>query len=177
GKMFIDHPMIKLTDPGKFSREPCGTNHWLKDNQAYHQPAEVLRLPVGVWHAMEVTVRGDTCQASIDKKPVVDVKLDPDQKNNVTFTPGLGRTKGRIGFQTHTGTVRFRRVEVKELPLTVDNKVGTGPATAGPKVNAAIDGFVPLFNGKDLTGWKESLFNNRGQCRVEDGVMVLTANN
>jgi predicted Ser/Thr protein kinase len=53
-------------------------------------------------------------------------------------------------------------------------KIGSAdPGRTAP----TADGFVPLFNGKDLTGWKESLFNNKGECRVEDGVMVLTAHN
>ena len=32
--------------------------------------------------------------------------------------PGLNRTKGRIGLQKHTGTVRFRNIQVKELGLS-----------------------------------------------------------
>ena len=42
--------------------------------------------------------------------------LDPNARNSGAFVPGLGRVKGKVGFQTNTGTVRFRKIEIKELP-------------------------------------------------------------
>ena len=46
-------------------------------------------------------------------------------------------------------------------------------AFADPSPPAA-DGFVSLFNGKDLTGWKK-LPGDKGQWRVEDGALVGTS--
>lgn len=37
---------------------------------------------------------------------------------------------------------------------------------------APADGFVPLFNGKDLTGWKVYDAKNPGVWAVEDGLLV-----
>ena len=30
--------------------------------------------------------------------------------------PGLGRIKGRVGIQKHTGMIRYRNIEIMELP-------------------------------------------------------------
>ena len=35
--------------------------------------------------------------------------------------PELGKRGGKIGFQAHTGTVRFRNIELKELPPAADS--------------------------------------------------------
>src|SRR5262249_51642284 len=74
---------------------------------------------------------------------------------------GLGRRSGRIGFQSHTGFVWFRNIRVKEL-------LPEAPKAAELKL--APSGFVPLFNGKDLTGWKPHP-GQPGNWRVENGVL------
>ena len=67
---------------------------------------------------MEVVVQGDSCKATIDGKQVVNLTLDPDPRKceAIVSGPGLKRDKGKIGFQTNTGTVRFRDIQIKELP-------------------------------------------------------------
>ena len=42
------------------------------------------------------------------------------------------------------------------------------------KAFAGGDGFVDLFNGKDLTGWKTIPEKNEGTYSVKDGVIVVT---
>jgi hypothetical protein len=142
----IDHPLIKLTDSTRDAKEPTGTTFWLKSGEGYVQPGEVLTLPAGTWRTMEVVVRGDHCRASIDGKQIVNLTLDPDARNHGAIIPGLKRHRGKVGFQTNTGVVRFRNIEIKELP---------------PEEDA-------FFNGKDLTGW----VGDPAFWRVEDGVIV-----
>src|SRR5438552_16999640 len=45
------------------------------------------------------------------------------------------------------------------------------PVSAGDKDKKSDDGWVSLFNGQDLTGWKTHP-KNPGQWRVENGVLV-----
>jgi hypothetical protein len=142
GQMLSEHPLIKLTDQDRFPREPSGTTNWLQNEKTYNQPATAAPLTPGQWNSMVVTVRGQVCTADIDGIRVVDVRLDPNAPNPGTVDPGLRRPKGKIGFQAHTGTVRFRNVRIKEL----SSRPADGPAPAAA-------GFVPLFNGKDLSGW------------------------
>ena len=53
---------------------------------------------------------------------------------------GAGRA-GHIGFLGHNDYVEFRNIRIKELPVP-------------EKENKPPEGFVALFNGKDLKGWK-----------------------
>jgi hypothetical protein len=55
--------------------------------------------------------------------------------------PGLFRNRGHIGFLGHNDYIEFRNIRIQELP-------------AEEKENSAPEGFVALFNGKDLAGWK-----------------------
>ncbi len=57
--------------------------------------------------------------------------------------PGYGRArKGRIGLQDHGNKVYFRNIKIRPLAQT--------PAAKPPG-----EDWVPLFNGKDFTGWNK----------------------
>jgi WD40 repeat protein len=149
----FDHPLIKLTNPAMEEKEPTGTTFWLKSAATYVRPVEVPSLATDTWHSMEVVVKGGHCTATVNGDRVVNLTLDPDPRNSGAIVPGLGRRKGRVGFQINTGTVRYRNVEIQELPRP--EKVGAKPSGH-------------LFNGKDLTGW-EGL---PGYWHVQDGAIV-----
>jgi hypothetical protein len=104
--------MIKVSDPAR-SGDRSGVAHWVKDDKAYCQPSKHLPLPTGEWHAMEITVRGDACTVSFNGEKVQDIRLE--SRPGQILVPGLQRTKGKIGFQGNTGTIRYRRVMIKEL--------------------------------------------------------------
>jgi serine/threonine protein kinase/formylglycine-generating enzyme required for sulfatase activity len=69
---------------------------------------------------------------------------------------------GRIALQQHVGkpSIEFRKIEIKELPSDV----------AAVPAMAEQDGFVPLFNGKDLSGWARDQ-QQRGAWQVKDGIL------
>jgi hypothetical protein len=68
-------------------------------------------------------------------------------------------TKGPIMLQDHGSAVRFRNLRLKPLDDRLPSK---------PKEEA---GFVPLFNGKDLSSWKTHP-KQPGEWRVKDGVLT-----
>jgi hypothetical protein len=113
--LVFDHPVLKLSNPAMDAKEPTGTAHWLRNAELWVQPARALPTPAAVWYSMEVTVRGGRCTATVDGKNLVDLTLDPDSRNSGAIVPGLGRRQGKVGFQINTGTVRFRKIEIKEL--------------------------------------------------------------
>jgi hypothetical protein len=158
-----EHPLIKLTDTVKWPNDVPGSAHWVKDDRWGTKPTENPPLSAGAWHTIEVTMHGNSCIAVITGKRVVDLRSEP--KNTGVIIPGLKRAKGKIGFQVHTGTVRYRRVQIQELP----------PPTAVPSPKSAPalgeNGFVPLFNGKDLTGWKTHP-RQPGGWTVQEGYLV-----
>jgi Domain of Unknown Function (DUF1080) len=72
-------------------------------------------------------------------------------------------TKGHFALQQHDAktVVKFRKVEVKELL----------PTLVPPPPPPSSAGFVPLFNGKDLAGWRTHP-SQRGTWRVTGGVLL-----
>lgn len=143
--LIVDHPLIKLTNPAMENVEPTGMTHWLRKATAFWGPVEILNLPTGIWRPMEVIVRGDHCTATVDGKKLVDVTLDPDARNSGAFIPGLGRRKGKVGFQINTGIVRYRKIEIKELSSN-----STSPEPRKPEAKNENS----FFNEEDLTGWE-----------------------
>jgi hypothetical protein len=112
------HPIVKLTDSSTFPKEPTGTHHGVRSGATYSLPDHQADLkPAGEWNRLEMEVRGETLRALVNGKSVLDIKLEPSAKEGVIL-PGLNRVKGRIGLQKHTGTVRFRNIEIKELRPT-----------------------------------------------------------
>ena len=135
GSLF-DHPIIKLTDQTAFPREPSGTTHFLIDGTQFTVSGRTVDIRAG-WNQLEVEVSGDTFRVTVNKRMLVDTKLAVGGTNGVII-PGLARKNGRIGLQAHTGKIRFRNIEIKELTASTP---------------AAKPQFQPLFNGHDLTGW------------------------
>ncbi len=133
-----DHPLIKLTNPEHPTHEPNGTTHWLRSDKINTPPVRHLDPKPDEWHAIEVTVRDDKCTVTIDGALVVDQSLDRSAKFKAGFVPGLARERGKIGFQINTGTIRLRNIEIAELPVS----------------RTSDQAFVPLFNGRDLSGWQ-----------------------
>src|SRR5262249_37441054 len=70
---------------------------------------------VGSWTEMEIELRGQKLQVWVNGQPVQDTDLD-DLALRPDALPGLKRTAGRVGFQQHTGQVRFRNIQIEELP-------------------------------------------------------------
>jgi serine/threonine protein kinase len=132
GIPMFDHPLVKLVDSATFPAEAVGMTHWVKDDKPFSKPREELQLSGIAWYTMEITVRGDACSVLLDKKKIVDIRLEP-QTGDAT-RPALKRSKGRIGFQTHTGTIRLRRVQIKELPPTKTEAAPVKPAPPAENV-------------------------------------------
>ena len=72
-----------------------------------------------------------------------------------------------------TWTARFENGSTHEgdSELKLDKKVDTKP------VDAKQDGFVPLFNGKDLTGWQVVMSPDNASWLVKNEVLYGTAKN
>jgi hypothetical protein len=90
----------------------------------------------GEWFPLEIIAEGNRVRVFINGNTAV------DYMTTETFTIG------RLGLVRQKGAeVRFRKMEFKELPP---------PASPPPlpDVRGDAKGFVSLFNGKDMTGWK-----------------------
>ena len=70
--------------------------------------------PSGAWNALEIEVAGDSLRVSVNDR-VVSRKDLARLAARPGANPALGRRSGRIGLQSHSGTARFREIEVKAL--------------------------------------------------------------
>lgn len=105
-------------------------------------PARNGTAKIGDWNTEEITCIGRHYKIVLNGKVIVDGDLNSVHDPEVLHThPGMLRDRGHLGFLGHSSRFEFRNIRIKELPVeTRDNKP--------PK------GFVALFNGKDLDGWK-----------------------
>lgn len=98
--------------------------------------------PVGEWNREEIRCEGRHITVILNGKKIVDGNLDDIRDPEILGAhPGILRPSGHIGFLGHNSEVWFRGMEVKDL-------------SKPRKDNQAPKGFVALFNGKDLKGWK-----------------------
>jgi hypothetical protein len=85
----------------------------------YHVVAPTQRAskPAGEWNSLEVRADGRQVVVVLNGKKIVDADLDRCVKDAATAKehPGLTRTAGKIGLQSHTDRVEFRNLRVKEL--------------------------------------------------------------
>ncbi len=70
-------------------------------------------LPVGAWNKMTVEARGLSLRVTVNGAETLKTDLDKFDAQAATV-PGLKRKAGRIGLQNHTGTVRFRKIDVQD---------------------------------------------------------------
>ncbi len=108
----------------------------------------------GQWFVLDVIVRGNRIVTKVNGNTTTDVvDLTLVKAGHIA-----------IGQRTHE-PVEFRRIDIKELE--------PGVVRAAPPIDAT-PGFTPLFNGKDLTGWKPHKIVP-GNWRVENGVLIGSA--
>jgi hypothetical protein len=119
--------------------------------------------PPGQWNAWEITAKGSHVTVVLNGQKVIDADLSRETKARQQKGPALAQRplKGHIGFQNLNGEITLRNIMIKEL--------GAGklaPAQAG-------EGFVPLFNGKNLDGWVN--VNCAPETwQVKDGIIVCS---
>ncbi|HWE03276.1 MAG TPA: family 16 glycoside hydrolase [Tepidisphaeraceae bacterium] len=114
GPAGFDHPILKLLDiPGK---EETGTTHWLNGNMYVKPKHTAQMLPAGSWNSMEINVKIHEVSVFVNGKLVTIDGVAPGVRFADGSLPGLNRVKGRIGFQKHHGTERFRNIEIREMP-------------------------------------------------------------
>ena len=123
-------------------------------------PAKTGALkPAGEWNQQEVRAIGPKITVILNGTTIVDADVstitETADGQGVAKHPGLSRSKGHIGWLGHGAQVEFRSIRVKPLE----------PYTQGPH-NTPPEGFVPLFNGKDLNGWKGLVGDPKSRAKM-----------
>ena len=96
----------------------------------------------GEWNAEEITCVGRLVKVKLNGRVIVGADLnDITDPKILAKHPGMLREQGHVGFLGHNDYVEFRNIRIKELPRF-------------PRNNVAPEGFVRLFDGVSLAGWK-----------------------
>jgi hypothetical protein len=85
----------------------------------YHVVAPKQRAgkPAGQWNTLEIRAEGRQIVVILNGKKIVDADLDRCLKDPAVAREhtGLARATGRIGLQSHSERIEFRRLRIKEL--------------------------------------------------------------
>ena len=104
-------------------------------------------IPDREWFTVDILVEGEHVTVKFNGKTLVDFV----DKENSFLTGSIALT------HPSRSTFEVRKVEIRDLNA------------AKPPPVVAADGFVPLFNGKDLTGWKKLI--REGDWSVANGTL------
>lgn len=77
-------------------------------------PSVHVSRPIGEWNQMHITARGRQITVQLNGTVIVNANLD-EHRGRADKHPGLLRTKGHLGLQSHTSRVEFRDLYVKQL--------------------------------------------------------------
>ncbi|MDH4196770.1 MAG: DUF1080 domain-containing protein, partial [Candidatus Aminicenantes bacterium] len=123
---------------------PEGSGGLYNNQKGPNKPAVAADNPVGSWNTFRVIMLGERVTVYLNDKLVVDnVVLENYWERDKPIYP-----TGQVELQAHGNPLWFRRIYIREIPRD-------DPASGVPALTAEErrDGFVPLFNGRDLTGW------------------------
>lgn len=100
---------------------------------------------IGEWNQMSITLQGRRIAVSINGTQMLDANLD-NYKEAAAKNPGILRSQGRIGLQTHLGTVKFRNIAIKPLGTAT----ASGGAGSNPQAMLALDAGGHLSRVNDV---------------------------
>ncbi len=103
-------------------------------------PLVLADKPFGEWNTVRIVMVGARVSVWLNSKMVVDHALLENYYDRKTPIPA----KGPIQLQTHGGEIRWRNIFVREIGSEEANKI---------LASHGGEGFEPIFNGKDFTGW------------------------
>jgi hypothetical protein len=112
------------------------------------KPLKVADRPVGQWNTFRIILIGERVTVYLNGELVVnDVVMENywDRSRPIYAT-------GQIELQSHNTPLYFRNLYIREI-LTAEER---------------LEGFTPLFNGRDMTGWT----GNTAGYYARDGRMI-----
>ena len=151
-------PQVQIWDPNdekvKDLGAPKGSGGLWNNKVNERFPTERADKPVGEWNRMYIRMVGSYVTVALNGKKIVDNVI----MENFYNPKSPIYKSGQIHLQTHGSETRFRNVFVREIPAEEANKLLS---------EIAADGFEPIFNGKDLSGWSGAV----DDFEVKDGAI------
>ncbi|MBI4558363.1 MAG: DUF1080 domain-containing protein [Candidatus Hydrogenedentes bacterium] len=118
-------------------------------------PAVQADKPMGEWNSVEVLCDGPRIRTAMNGQELYDIRISDYTEDQDWRKKLVDRAKiGHIALQDYSNHVEFRRIRIKPLP--------------------GGEGWRPLFNGTDLTGW-EAVGDSKWHVREGGILQVLNA--
>jgi hypothetical protein len=140
-EMWMAAPEYQIIDDRGY-RQPLEPTQKTAANYDLQPPGHDATKPAGEWNTTRIVVNGSHVEHWLNDSLIVSYELWTDDWNRLVARskfrdhPRYGRARrGHIGIQDHGDWIAFR--DVRARPLAPPSREWT-----------------PLFNGKDLTGWK-----------------------
>jgi hypothetical protein len=119
-KGFYLGPLLQLAAPGSTSAD-TGDSFHLRDDRNKRDRDAQINVGADQWNELEVMMKGPSVAAFVNGKPILELNTGSTGakgkgKDKGKTKPGLQRPDGRVGFEVFQGTIRFRNVELFELP-------------------------------------------------------------
>jgi len=149
-------PQVQIWDPARTDVDAKAGSGGLYNNQKNpSQPLVRADNPVGEWNTFRITTVGEKVTVYLNGIKVVDnVTLENYWDRSQPIFP-----RGQIELQAHGTDLAFRDIYVREISEKEINLTD----------EERTEGFVSLFNGRDLSGW----VGNLAGYKVVDGMMVF----
>ncbi|MGE9269317.1 MAG: 3-keto-disaccharide hydrolase [Verrucomicrobiales bacterium] len=97
--------------------------------------------PVGEWNSQRITVNGDDIRIELNGTVITEANL-AELREKFPKHQGVKRSTGHLALCGHGDRVAYRAMKICELP-------------PGANIKGATEtGFLPLFDGSSLDGWK-----------------------
>ena len=136
GAMWQVAPEYQLIDDRGYKGPLKGTQKTAA-NYDLQPPGRDATRPAGSWNTTRILVQGNHVEHWLNGQQIVAYEFGSDEwkalvaQSKFKDHPEYGRARrGHIGIQDHGDWAAFRNIQIREL------------------------GWTPLFNGKDLAGWK-----------------------
>ena len=140
-------PQVQIWDTDRKNAE-VGSGGLYNNQKHPSKPKKLADKPVGQWNTFRIFMIGEKVTVILNGEIVVDnVIMENYWDRDIPIFP-----TGQIELQNHGNTLYFRNIYIREI-LTAEEK---------------LEGFVPLFNGRDMAGWTE---NTTGYY-AKDGKMI-----
>jgi len=144
---------IQRTDSGA----EVGSGGLYNNQKNISNPLKVADNPAGEWNSFRILMTGEKVSVWLNGELVVDnVTMENYWDRAIPIFP-----KGPIELQAHGTDLAFRDIYIREIR---DNEYNLTPGEKD-------EGFVSLFNGRNLDGW----VGDKVAYYVEDGVILTRA--
>ena len=140
-------PQVQIWDTNRQNAE-VGSGGLYNNQKNPSKPDKVADKPVGEWNSFRILMIGEKVTVWLNGEKVVnDVTMENYWDRKIPIFP-----TGQIELQNHGNTLYFRNIYIREI-LSAEER---------------LEGFVPLFNGRDMTGWT----GNTTGYYARDGKMI-----